>query len=170
MKKMGLRAISEIIGTVSIVAGLLLVAWEVHQANNIAKAEVVLQLAAQYNEFNSARFQSPAVADLSLAMLGRNEQELSDTDRSMMAGAAWHFGNIAWSAQVAHDSGLLSRAELDKYRDDLAWMIEYMPGLREEFAFMYKSMPNVRNEYVFQPIRQYLLESDPGSIDGNEDK
>ena len=47
MKNIDWRNLAEIIGIGSIVAGLILVAWEIHQANNIAKAQIVMDLAAQ---------------------------------------------------------------------------------------------------------------------------
>lgn len=54
--------VAEIIGIVSIVAGLILVAWEVRQANNIAKTQMVMDFAAQANEFNSGTYESAEVA------------------------------------------------------------------------------------------------------------
>ena len=62
MKKKNWGNFSELIGVVIIVAGLILVAWEIHQANNIANAQIVMDLAAQANEFNSATFGNPEVA------------------------------------------------------------------------------------------------------------
>ena len=62
---------------------------------------------------------------------------LTDIDKSRMGGVAWHFGNIFWSAQIAHDSGLLSDQDLMVYQSQLAWMLKYMPGLVDEFAFMW---------------------------------
>jgi CheY-specific phosphatase CheX len=58
MKNKNWRDVAEIVGIVSIVAGLVLVAWEVRQANNIAKTQMVMDLAAEANEFNSATFES----------------------------------------------------------------------------------------------------------------
>jgi hypothetical protein len=48
MENRHLRETVEIIGVISIVASLLLVAWEVRQANRIAAAEIEMQI--QYDE------------------------------------------------------------------------------------------------------------------------
>lgn len=64
MKNRNWRDVAEIIGIVSIVAGLILVAWEVRQANNIAKTQMVMELVAQANEFNSATYENEEVANL----------------------------------------------------------------------------------------------------------
>ena len=90
---------AELIGVVSIVAGLILVAWEIHQANNIAKAQMVMDLAAQANEFNSATFGNPQVAELAKATSDPNHNDISEIQESMMSGVAWHFTNVFWSAQ-----------------------------------------------------------------------
>ena len=50
MKSKNWRDVAEIVGVISIVAGLVLVAWEVRQANNIAATQMVMDLAAQANE------------------------------------------------------------------------------------------------------------------------
>ena len=68
MKNKNWRDVAEIVGMISIVAGLILVAWEVRQASNIAKAQMVMELAAQANEFNSATYGNPEVAELVTAV------------------------------------------------------------------------------------------------------
>jgi hypothetical protein len=50
------QGLLEIVGILSVVVGLLLVAYEVRQANSIAKAQAVMELASLYNELNNARF------------------------------------------------------------------------------------------------------------------
>jgi len=159
MKPKNLRDLAELIGLVSIVIGLLLVAWEIRQANKIARAEVVMNLAEQYNEFNASRFENPEVAELSNMLLNPDRYEISDTDRSRMAGVAWHFGNILWSAQIAHDNGLLSLDDLSIYQSHLSWMLEYMPGLAEEFTFMWNTTGEMKGVYVFKPLEIYVESS-----------
>jgi hypothetical protein len=150
------RDIMEVISVIAIVAGLVLVAAEVRQANHIARTEVALSLSAQYNAFNSARFQDPEVARLALKLMDPDQDKYDETEASMMAGAAWHFGNIFGSAQTAYENGLIELADLDKYRSDLEWMMEYMPGLRDEFILIYRTVPTVQDMYVYEPVRTLL--------------
>ncbi len=93
--------IAQIVGKVSIVAGLILVAREVRQANNIAKTQMVMDLAAQANEFNSATDENVEVARLVAAASDPNYAGYSEARESMMSAVARHFANIFWSAQRA---------------------------------------------------------------------
>jgi hypothetical protein len=141
---------------VSIVGGLLLVAWEIRQANNIARAEAVMNLTAQWNEFNSAWFENPDVARLSQYVMAPDQYEISPIDQSRISGMAWHFTNIFWSAQVAYENGLLRDEDLKAYQFDLLWMIEFMPGLSSEFANIYETSPYMHGAFIFEPIEQLL--------------
>lgn len=127
--------LAELIGMVSIVAGLVLVAWEIRQANNIAKAQMVMDLAAQANEFNSSTFENPDVADLLTAIADPDRVDVSETHKSMITGVTWHFVNIFWSAQRAYDNGLLSNDDIFMYQSSLAWILEHRPGLRDMYVF-----------------------------------
>lgn len=85
-------------------AGLILLALEIRQANDIAKALMVMGPAAQASEFNSSTFENPEVADLLMAMSDPEQLNVPETQNSMMVGASRHFVNIFWSAQKAYDS------------------------------------------------------------------
>jgi hypothetical protein len=161
MRDKNWRDIAELVGIISIVGGLVLVAWEVRQANNIAKAQMVMDLAAQANEFNSATFSNPEVADLVAAMSDPDRVDYSETQQSMMTATAWHFSNIFWSAQRAYDNGLLGDDDILMYQASLAWHIENHPGLRPAFKIVYDTAPWLRDMFVFQPIVE--LACGPGS-------
>jgi len=165
MKNKNCGNLAEIIGIVSIVAGLILVAWEIHQANNIAKAQMVMDLAAQANEFNSSTFDNPDVADLLAAISDPDRVDVSETQRSMMTGVTWHFVNIFWSAQRAYDSGLLGNDDILMYQSSLAWILEHRPGLRAGFVTIYDTAPWIRDMYVFQPLAEISCQSKNDCVD-----
>ena len=150
---------AELIAVLSIVAGLILVAWEIHQANNIAKAQMVMDLAGQANEFNSATFGNPDVAELAIAMSDPNYDDISEIQESMMSGVAWHFTNVFWSAQRAYDNGVLGDDDIRNYQASVAWHIENHPGLRPTFVKVYDTAPWLRDMYVFQPLVEMVCES-----------
>ena len=159
------RNIAELIGIVSIVAGLALVAWEINQANNIAKAQMVMDLAAQANEFNSATFGNLEVAELAKAMSDPNHNDISEIQESMMAGVAWHFTNVFWSAQRAYDNGVLGDDDIRNYQASMAWHIENHPGLKPTFMIVYDTAPWLRDMYVFQPLVEMVCESRKNCVD-----
>ena len=165
MKNKNWGSFPELIGVVSIVAGLILVAWEIHQANNIAKAQMVMDLAAQANEFNSATFGNPDVAELAAAIADPNHIGFSETQKSMMSGVAWHFTNIFWSAQRAYDNGLLGGDDIQNYQSSVAWHIENHPGLKPAFMLVYDTAPWIRDMYVFQPLVEMVCESRDNCVD-----
>ena len=159
------RNIVELVGIISIVAGLALVAWEINQANNIAKAQMVMDLAAQANEFNSATFGNPEVAELAKAMSDPNHNDISEIQESMMAGVAWHFTNVFWSAQRAYDNGVLGDDDIRNYQASVAWHIDNHPGLKPTFMIIYDTAPWLRDMYVFQPLVEMVCESRKNCVD-----
>ena len=152
MKNKNWRDVAEVAGIISIVAGLILVAWEVRQANNIAKTQMVMELAAQANEFNGATYENAELAKLVAAISSPNYFEYSEAQEAMMTAAAWHFANIFWSAQRAHDNGLLGDDDILMYQSSLAWHIENMPGLKPSYKAIYDTAPWLRDMFVFQPL------------------
>ena len=155
MKKRNWREVAEVDGVVSVVAGLILVAWEIRQANNIAKAQMVLVLATQANEFNSSRFKSRDVAELAAAMSDPDHTDFTETQESMMAGAAWHFANIFASAQTAYDHGLLGDEDIRMYQASVQWHIENHPGMRPALISIYETTPWFRDMFVFEPLVEF---------------
>jgi len=170
MKNKNWRDVAEVVGMISIVAGLILVALEVRQANNIAKVQMVMDIAAQANEFNSATYGNPEVAELVTAVSDPSQVDFSETQKSMMTATAWHFANVFWSAQRAHDSGLLGDDDIVMYQSSLAWHIENMPGLRPAYKAIYETAPWVRDMFVFQPLVELAcgFESDCADLTADE--
>lgn len=144
---------------VSNVVGLILVAWEIHQANNIAKAQMVMDLAAQANEFNSATFANPEVAELARLMSEPDQNDISEIQKSMMSGVAWHFSNVFWSAHRAYDNGMLDDDDIRNYQASVAWHIKNHPGLKPTFIKVHDTAPWLRDMYVFQPLVEMVCKS-----------
>jgi len=165
MKNKSLSDLAEIVGIISIVVGLILVAWEVRQANNIAKAQMVLDIATQANEFNSATYGNLDVANLVTAISDPNHTDYSETQKSMINGTAWHFTNIFWSAQKAYDSGLLGDDDIFMYQSSLAWHLENLPGLRPAYQTIYTTAPWIQDMYVFRPLAEISCESKNDCVD-----
>jgi hypothetical protein len=165
MKDRNWRNVAELVGMVSIVAGLVLVAWEIRQANNIARAQMVMDINSQANEFNTATYEIPDVADLAAAISNPDYVEYSKTQKSMMRGVAWHFSNIFWVAQIAYDNGLLGEDEIRNYRSSVAWHIENHPGLQPAFIFIYDTAPWIREMYVFEPLVEMVCDTRGDCVD-----
>lgn len=158
MVKQAWRDVLEVAAVISVVGGLLLVAYEIRQANGIARAQAVMDLSAQYNEMNRTRFSDPVYADLNALLVDADHRELTQTEASMVVGMAYHVHNILWSAQTAYDSGLLSPADLDNYRNDLSLFLTVLPGIVPAFVEIYETQTGKQDAYVFEPLAELVEE------------
>jgi hypothetical protein len=152
MRSSHLREIVEIVGVISIVASLLLVAWEIRQSNRIAAAEIEMQLAQGFNEMNIGRATMPDFARLYPKMSAPESHLVTATEESQLRGLAWHYVNLYYAAQIAHDNGLLGPRRLDTYRLDLQQTLDRFPGLHPEFLRIYGAFPEMRDLPVFAPL------------------
>lgn len=168
MKDRHLREIVEIVGVISIVAALLLVAWEVHEANRIAVAEIELRLGQGFDELHLRRATTPDFAKLYPKMRAPGNHLVTATEESQIEGLAQHLANIYYSAQVAHDRGLLGAQDLESYRQDLARVLEELPGLAPAFARIHDATPDMRAMPVFQPLRNFEGQRIPKASDDLE--
>ena len=158
MKNMTWKDWAEFIGILTIVASLIMVAWEINQANKIAKAQTVLDLSAQANEFNSAAFANPDVANLLAVISDPEGVDISEIQESMIASVAQHFVNLFWAAQRAYDNGVLGDDDIHMYQSSVAWHLENLPGLRPAYLTIYDNTPWVREMYVFEPLARLAAE------------
>jgi hypothetical protein len=161
MKNSHLRETVEIIGVISIVAALLLVAWEVRQSNRIAVAKIEMELAHGFDEMNMIRATTPDFARLFPKMNSPASHLVTATEESQLQGLAWHIANLYYSAQTAHDNGLLDAQRLDMYRLDLAQTLDRFPGLHAPFLQIYDALPEMGSMPVFQPLRDLEARSVP---------
>ena len=155
MKNSHLREVVEIIGIISIVTALLLVAWEIRQSNRIAAAEIEMRLAQGFNETSISRATEPGFAKLFPKLSSPGNHLVTATEQSQLSGLAQHFMYLYHAAQVAHDNGLLSTQRLDMYRLDLQQTLQHFPGLQPALQQVYDASPEMRAMPVFQPLRDF---------------
>lgn len=67
----------EMISVLAVVGGLLIVAFELRQANRIARAQAVMDLSAAHNVLNSTRFANTDFARLSIDDLANYRNDLT---------------------------------------------------------------------------------------------
>jgi len=165
MKDNHLREIVEIVGVISIVAALLLVAWEIHQANRIAVVEVEMRLDSGFDELHLQRATKPDFAKLYPKMRAPGNHLVTATEESQIQGLAEHLVKLYYSAQVAYDNGLLDAQGLESYRQDLARTLERLPGLAPAIVRIHDSTLEMRAMPVFQPLRDLESRRVPDAAD-----
>lgn len=166
MKNSHLREIVEIVGVISIVAALLLVAWEIRQANRIAAAGVEMRLDRGLEEMSLRRATSPDFAKLFPKLAAPASHLVTATEESQIRGLAQHLVNTYYAAQEAHDQGLLDAQGLDSFRQDLARTLERLPGLVPAVRRIHDSIPEMQDMPVFQPLRDIEVRRETASAEG----
>ena len=154
MHRVQFRETVEIVGVVSIVASLLLVAWEVRQSNRIAGTEVMLRLAEQFNEIHSDRVSSPEFAKLYPKLASPESHLVTATENSQMEGLAGRYVNIYLSAQVAYDHGLIGREHFERIVSGAAALVRNYPGLHPHLVAVTAAIPETLKLEVLQPIAE----------------
>lgn len=153
------REIAEVVGIVSIVASLILLALELRESNSIAKAEVELRLAATIRDIHAARYADADFAQLFPKIEAPQAHLITATDNSRMQALAWNLVSVYWSAQIAFDKGLLDHAALVRYQHDVDTTLRRWPGLQQHFVDLYESSPHLEDASVFEPIAALARES-----------
>lgn len=82
MKQRHWREMVEIVGVLSIVAAILLLASEVRQSNHIAQAKIEIDVAQLYNEVNLSRAPDPDFAKIFAKVQDPDDHLLTATDLS----------------------------------------------------------------------------------------
>lgn len=160
------RETVEIVGIISIVASVLIVAWEIHRANRIAVAGIEMRLNQGIAELHGERALAPDFARL-FPKLGSPEGHLiTATEASQIKGLASRMVEVYRSAQIAHDQGLLADARFAVYASNLTGMLEAYPGLVPYLRDIHDADPEIRNMAIFQPLR--ALEESPAPAAGDD--
>ena len=156
MKDVNWREIVEIVGVVSIVGSLLVLATEVRQSNSIASAAMEMSIAEEYNKINFERATNAEFAKLYAKMADPASHLITATENEQIEGLAWHYLNIYWSAQAAHDNGLMSDEQLQGYAADLGMLLKQSPALQDQFITISELVPGMSATPVFAAINELI--------------
>ncbi len=158
MKKINWREIVEIVGVVSIVGSLLLLATEVRQSNKIASAEMEMSLAEGFMQIHMQRASNLDVAKLWSKISEPDGHLITATDSSQMRGITWTFVNLFWMVQTAHNNGLMSDAGFEDYVELVRWILEFRPALQDHFIFIYEETPDMAGVPIFAALEDLIRE------------
>ncbi len=111
-----------------------------------------MQLAHGFNAMNMSRATTPDFAKLFPKMSAPGSHLVTATEESQLSGLAWHFVNLYFAAQIAHDNGLLEPRRLETYRLDLEQTLDRFPGLHPAFLQIYDAFPEMGDMPVFEPL------------------
>jgi hypothetical protein len=165
MKQRHWREMLEIVGVLSIVAAILLLASEVRQSNRIAQAKIEIDISQLYNEVNISRATDPDVAKLFAKVQDPDSHLLTATDLSQIEGLAWHYLNNFLIIQLAFDQGLVNQIDFDSYKSDIALIAAANPALISEWREILEQDPSLSDKEIFTPISDMFAAMDTEAAD-----
>ena len=124
--------IVEIIGVVSVVISLLIVAYEIRQTNKIAIVNAEIELRNNYSALNELMVTHSELA----VMLIRNEEEggkLSAAEHIRMRSFMFRHLNIWIASEIAYENGMLPEPSFQIVLNDVAFGLRNFPGLHPHF-------------------------------------
>ncbi|NKB32427.1 MAG: hypothetical protein GKR91_04950 [Pseudomonadales bacterium] len=148
-------AIGEIIGAITVLATLIYLARQIHQANSIAVASAEVTLREAANEIYKSMTDNSEYASL-VAKLASNSQDLNAGEEQQAIAFVGLNINL-WSAvSRAHEQGLITSYTLNNYLTDVEATLDMYPGSAKFFKAQTK-------HYKFSsgssPIIDRLLEA-----------
>jgi len=151
VNKMRLRMAMEVVGVVAVAGSMLLVAYQIQQANRIAQATILYEIVRDINEYNSIGASDPAFAGL-LVQLSGDQSELSQIQAQQAKSLAFRFLNIWVVQEVAFRNGLYTDDLFELTKADVINVLSAYPKLRPFMATAMQSRPGYADYEALQPI------------------
>ena len=129
MSERGVSKAVEIVGLVAIILSLGLVAWELKQANSLARATVHAEINQQLNDLNLETAANGEFAEI-LSVLADADREHSAIERERALGLAFFLRNSWINAERAYMEGWISENKFQAQLNDIDWTVKIWPGLR----------------------------------------
>jgi hypothetical protein len=146
-----IRRIAEALGVAAVVVGLLLVAYQIRQANRIAQGTTTYEIVRDINQFNEMGASNAAFAGL-LVALSDEQAELSEVQSRQAQLLAYRFLNIWITQQTEYNNGLLTENHLAIAKADVLSVLADYPRLRPYFAVAMQAQPAFSGYEVLQPL------------------
>jgi len=163
------RELAEVVGFVTIVAVLVMIALEQRTANRIAQRaaefDAQYQLASLYADMYQARAGNPEVAKVFAKISSPQGHLITATDTSQIRAIAQQYINLYRIAQAAYDNGLLPDARFEQMRADLQSAIERYPGLQPALLSLYDSLSDPESLPILAPLARL---AEGRSVDATE--
>ncbi len=151
MNKKRARHIVESIGLTAVVVSVLLVAYQIQQANQIAQATTVYEIVRDINEFNHLGMVDPQFADF-LVQLSKEDFTPSEREATQAQLLAYRFLNIWVVQETAYRNGLFSENDISLTKGDVLTVMNDYPALLSFWMVALKAQPAYSNFEVLQPL------------------
>ena len=153
MKEIRLRTAIEVIGVMAVVGSLLLVAYQIQQANRIAQATTLYEIVRDINEFNDMGASDPAFAGL-LVELADPQGALSEVQAQQAQLLAFRFLNIWITQEIAFRNGLFTEDQFELTKADVTSVLSDYPKLRPFIATGMSAQPGFADYEVLRVLAE----------------
>lgn len=151
MKPERVRRIIEVAGLSAVVMSLLLVAYQIQQANRIAEATTLYEIVRDINQYNDMVLGDPAIADL-IVELGRPTFSPSESQAKQVQALADRLLNNWVVQEVAYRNGLFDETQLSLTRNDVLGSMEDLPALLPYWHSTLSNQPAFASFEVLEPL------------------
>jgi len=144
------RQFVEAIGLSAVVLSLLLVAYEIRQANRIAVVNAEFELRSSYQATNIALLDNPDMVDFTIRLQTSGEQ-LEGPDK--VRALAWTYIHLnGWVAMaLAYENGVTTEETYGNILDNIEGAIgRSSPEMRAIWRTSIDSFPSLANTEIFQ--------------------
>ena len=157
------REIVEIVGVISIVAALLLVALQLRQANHLTAAEIEIQLAQRFRSIHILQATNTEFAKLFPKLAAPQNHLITATEDSQIEGLARQYMTLFAAVQTAWETGTLTRAQFDGYVAEIDDIVLRYPGLQPHLRRIYELSPALHGKEAFRALTQPAAPPQPAA-------
>ena len=151
------RQIIEATGLSAVVVSLLLVAYQIRQANQIAQATTTYEIVRDINQFNDMGITDPVFADL-LVQLGKEDFAPSETQTRQAQLLAYRFLNAWVTQEIAFRNGLFTEGQFSLTKNDVVTVMDDYPALLPYWRAAMRNQPEFANYDAMQPLVERSVE------------
>ena len=149
----------EIVALAAVVVSLLLVAYQIRQANRIAIANVEIETSHNFAALNEFYMSHPEVS--AAARKANAGEEITDDERELLAGMSLRLLNLWRGMETAYQNGVLPESTYRIAFDDMRLSIELAgPERRRVWRQVLDDYPSLADTNVFKAAYAHLARAE----------
>lgn len=146
------------IGLISVVASLLVVAYEIRQTNQIAIVTAEIELRNNYSDLNELMATDRDLIDL-LVKVEDPKYEMSRSEFIRLRSFGFRFLNIWIASEIAYENDMLPESSFQVVLDDIDHTIRDASYMQPVFKEIVKNYPGWSKTRVVRTIEQSFHQS-----------
>ena len=156
--KISTKQFVEIVGVCSVVLSLLVVAYQIQQANDIARVTTEIELRASYAGINELFIENPELRDV-FANLDDPNRTFTEEEASLFGSMTYRFLNVWVGMEVAYDEGMIGYESWSETLGNIRNMLENQTAGHQFWKATLSTGEYNPSRVVVQTAKMYL-ESD----------